>query len=199
MPDEVTDSSAPGRDEEQDERLKRLEEASGNKVGFDSIVKWAKGIMTILGVVAVVVGYGVQYGKFTSAIEANTKAITKLQEGQEKVNENISKLKDAVQERLRQGDSAVGEIRGSLLALRTEVRVRHEDATFTSTLPSMLPPGFDPSGPPPGTSPKTRPLKRPPPQKVQEEMAAEAADMAIEKAVNAAPNPREDPLEQLAF
>lgn len=199
MPEKVTESGAPDRDQEQDERLKRLEEsASGGKVGFDSLVKWAKGVGTIIGVVAVVVGYGVQWGKFTTAIESNTKAITKLQERQmaneEKARENLSKLRDAVQERLRQDESAVGEIRGSLMALRTEVRVRHEEVAYTKTMPTMIPPGADP-GMPPGH----RPRKVVPPQAVQEDLAAEASDLAIDKAVKAVPNPKADPLKALAF
>lgn len=201
MPDEVTDSSSPDRDEEQDERLKRLEDAtSGGKVGFDSLVKWAKGVGTIIGVVAVVIGYGVQWGKFTTAIETNTKAITKLQERQtaneEKALENLSKLRDAVQERLRQDESAVGEIRGSLMALRTEVRVRHEEVTYTKTMPTMLPPGFEPGMPMP---PGQRPRKVVPPQAVQEDLAAKASDLAIDKAVKAVQNQKADPLKALAF
>lgn len=199
MPDEVTDSNAPDRDEEQDERLKRLEKAtSDGGAGFASLVKWVKGVGTVIGVIAVVVGYGVQWGQFTSAIENNTKAITKLQAGQEKGQENLSNLRDAVQERLRQDENAMGEIRGSMMALRTEVRVRHEEVAYTSTFPSMVPPGFDP-GRPPGVSPKSRPLKMPPPQDVQEDMAAKASDMAIDKAVKAVPNPKRDPLKMLAF
>ena len=83
-------------------------------VGFGTVVKWAKGIGAIIGVVAVVVGYGVQWGQFTTAIENNTKAITKLQGHPEQCRVNLSKLRDAVQERLRQDETAVGEIRGSI-------------------------------------------------------------------------------------
>jgi hypothetical protein len=188
MPDEATNSDAPDRDEEQDERLKRLEkETSEEKVGFGTVVKWVKGAGVIIGVVAVIVGYGVQYGQFTSAIETNTKAIIKLQTYPEQCRANLSKLKDAVQKRLRQDENAVGEIRGSMMALRTEVRVRHEGGTFVAAPVGVRRPSK-------ATIVKVKRL-----QDAQEDIAAKAADLAIDQAEKAAPSHHDDPLQALTF
>jgi len=177
VPNDSEQDGTVDRDSEQDERLKKLEEGVKEPTKFSSIVKVVSGIGAIIGVVATVVGYGVKLGEMKSTIEQQGRDIAKLQAQHDAASEEcrgrVEKLADTARERFRQDEAAVGELRGSLLALLTEVRVRHEESTFTKLLPVMAP----------GAG------KRPPPQAVQEDMAAEASDVAIDKAIKAAPPP----------
>lgn len=177
MPEDEREESVDC-DEEQDERLRRLEEGTKKEpIKFGSIVKVVGGIGTIIGVVAAVVGYGVKLGEMKSTIEQQGRDIAKLQIQHEaaeaKCQGGLSKLAETARERFRQDEAATAELRGSLLALRTEVRVRHEEPTYMKLLPVMA----------------TGAGKRPPSQEVQEDMAAKASDAAIFKAIKAAPPP----------
>jgi hypothetical protein len=195
------------RDEDQDERIRVLER--GNAVGFNTIVKVVTGIGAIIGVIVTLVGYGIRLGEIKKTIDSHSEDIVELQGHPDKCRANLSAFREAVQDRFRQDENAVNEIRISVMAIRTEVRVRHEERTFTKAIPATkvnllpgMPPGMD-------TTPVnvhvskvggvSKISRRPPPQDVQEDMAAEAADLAIEKAAKAAPSKTDDPLMKLTF
>lgn len=159
-------------------------------------------IAAALAVVATLVGYGVGIGHMSEKVahleaesEKQSALIEKLRNdasnGKDRDSEKLEKAFDAVRQRFREVDAAINDSHESLIAVRTELRVRFGAENYTPSSP---------------TEGKGRPL----PRKVQAELAAEAADEAIESAEQQAPLKRptrtgifgaksSDPLEGLSF
>jgi hypothetical protein len=125
-----------------------------------------------------------------SALQGRVTALEKQLPVSEKAQENaLRKAVDATRDRFLEDERAVAHLRGTVIALITEVRVRHGQPGYIPE-PSMAPPTYGERGGDPGRAKVLAQIK-------QNKRASEALDQSLGRAIEAIP--QKPPLSALAL
>lgn len=147
-------------------------------------------IAAALAVVVTLIGYGVGIGTLLERVKSNEDDIAKLQTAKDSTvealhrldvacRERANKVADAASDSIGSRDETIGQLQGSIVALSTEMRVRHGVPEYNDVI--------------------VRPSGERISRGEREKMAAKQADQALRSAIMSAPSKGDDPLDGLAF